>query len=72
MPWWSNYGDAVEYAAPGVSIFSLWNDGGTKIISGTSMAAPHACAVLMLTGGDPKSLGMEDTETYPIIHTVGK
>jgi len=79
MPWWSNYGDAVEYAAPGVSIFSLWKDGGTKTISGTSMAAPHACAVLMLTEGVPSSLREADnyygedidTGIYPIIHTTG-
>ena len=76
---WSNYGDAVEYAAPGVSIFSLWKDGGTKTISGTSMAAPHACAVLMLKGIDvtsdgdavePKDHEIEDVD-YPIIHTGG-
>ena len=49
MPSWSNYGADVDYAAPGVSIFSLWKNGGTNTISGTSMAAPHACAVLMMT-----------------------
>jgi subtilisin family serine protease len=75
MPSWSNYGDAVEYAAPGVSIFSLWKDGGTETISGTSMAAPHACAVLMLTGaGSDGSLAINHTDNndngeYPIIHT---
>ena len=74
MPSWSNYGDAVKYAAPGVSIFSLWKDGGTKTISGTSMAAPHACAVLMLTGAgsdntEAEKYYDEDTGTYPIIHT---
>ncbi|HIG07729.1 MAG TPA: S8 family peptidase [Methylococcaceae bacterium] len=74
MPSWSNYGDAVEYAAPGVSIFSLWKDGGTETISGTSMAAPHACAVLMLTGaGSDGSLAINHTDNndngeYPIIH----
>jgi len=77
MPSWSNYGEVVEYAAPGVRIFSLWKDGGTNTISGTSMAAPHACAVLMLTEGNPHSLGNADnyyvdtidTGEYPIIHT---
>ena len=72
MPWWSNYGDAVEYAAPGVSIFSLWKDGGTKTISGTSMAAPHACAVLMLKGLDHwvNETTIDRNElAYPIIHT---
>jgi len=77
MPWWSNYGEDVEYAAPGVEIFSLWKDGGTKTSSGTSMAAPHACAVLMLTGAGSNGdkavnyyVDTIDTETYPIIHTT--
>lgn len=57
MPSWSNYGSAVAFAAPGVNIFSLWKNGGVKTISGTSMAAPHACAVIMLNGGIPNSDG---------------
>lgn len=31
----------VEFAAPGVSVLSAWNDGGYRSISGTSMATPH-------------------------------
>ncbi|MBE9549588.1 MAG: S8 family peptidase [Proteobacteria bacterium] len=58
MPSWSNYGNPpVDFAAPGVSIFSLWKSGGTNTISGTSMASPHACAVIMMTGGHPSSDG---------------
>jgi subtilisin family serine protease len=73
MPSWSNYGNPpVDYAAPGVSIFSLWMDGGTNTISGTSMAAPHACAVLMMTNGNPKTSGTAgndpDGNPDPIIH----
>ncbi|KAF1950986.1 subtilisin-like serine protease-like protein PR1A [Byssothecium circinans] len=37
----SNYGSVVDILAPGVSILSTWNNGGTNTISGTSMAAPH-------------------------------
>lgn len=49
MPSWSNWGNPpVDYAAPGVSILSTWKGGGTKTISGTSMAAPHAAGVLLL------------------------
>ena len=37
----SNYGNCVDIFAPGVNIKSTWNDGGTNVISGTSMACPH-------------------------------
>lgn len=51
-PSWSNFGNdaaswtfnnsaPVAIAAPGVSILSTWNNGGTNTISGTSMASPH-------------------------------
>ncbi|MGX5172664.1 S8 family peptidase [Aliikangiella sp. IMCC44653] len=73
MASWSNYGNPpVDYAAPGVSIFSLWKNGGTNTISGTSMAAPHACAVIMMTNGNPRSSGNAsndpDGNPDPIIH----
>lgn len=58
MPSWSNYGNPpVDYAAPGVSILSLKNGGGTTTMSGTSMAAPAACAVIMLRNGNPSTDG---------------
>lgn len=72
MPSWSNYGSAVDYAAPGVSIFSLWKGGGTNTISGTSMASPHACAVIMMTNGHPSTSGTAnndpDGNPDPIVH----
>ncbi len=37
---WSNYGPAVDVAAPGVCIYSTWLDDGYNTISGTSMASP--------------------------------
>jgi aqualysin 1 len=39
---WSNYGSCVDVWGPGVGILSTWKGGGTKTISGTSMASPHA------------------------------
>lgn len=55
---WSGPTDPpVEYAAPGVDILSLWYDGGTNTISGTSMASPHMAGVLLVTGGNPSSSG---------------
>lgn len=48
--WGSNRGgDLLTILAPGVSITSTWNDGGTNTLSGTSMSAPHiagAAAIL--------------------------
>ncbi|HYQ57861.1 MAG TPA: S8 family serine peptidase, partial [Draconibacterium sp.] len=53
--YFSNYGNAVDYCAPGYSIKSTWKDGGYNTISGTSMAAPHAAGVLLM--GNPGSGG---------------
>ena len=37
----SNYGAPVDIWAAGLNVISTWNDGGTNMISGTSMATPH-------------------------------
>ncbi|PCE66738.1 peptidase S8 [Sediminicola luteus] len=66
----SNYGSAVDYCAPGVSIASTWKDGGYNTISGTSMASPHAAGVILL--GNPSTDGFvngdPDGNPDPIIH----
>lgn len=45
---WSNYGNCVDWFAPGVGITSDWLNGGTNTISGTSMATPHTAGVAAL------------------------
>jgi subtilisin family serine protease len=69
----SNYGNPpVDYCAPGVSIYSTYKGDAYATMSGTSMAAPHACGVLIVTGGNPKSyeyvLNDPDGNPDPIIH----
>ncbi|NNC61208.1 MAG: S8 family serine peptidase, partial [Eudoraea sp.] len=47
----SNYGNPpVDFCEPGVAIKSTWKGGGYNTISGTSMASPHACGLLLLGG----------------------
>jgi len=45
----SNFGNPpVDFADPGVSVFSTYKDAGYATLSGTSMATPHAAGVLLL------------------------
>ena len=69
--YFSNYGNPpIDYCAPGVSIYSTYKGGSYATMSGTSMAAPHACGVLLL--GTPKADGYvsgdPDGNDDPIIH----
>ncbi|MDX1420731.1 MAG: S8 family peptidase [Rubricoccaceae bacterium] len=47
---WANYGNCVDFFAPGVGITSGWytGDNATNTISGTSMSAPHAAGAAAL------------------------
>jgi subtilisin family serine protease len=47
---WANYGNCIDWFAPGVSITSAWHgaDNAVNTISGTSMAAPHTAGVAAL------------------------
>jgi len=47
---YSNTGSCVDIYAPGTNIISLWNTSktSTHILSGTSMASPHAAGVMAI------------------------
>lgn len=62
----------IEFGAPGVDILSLYKDGGTRTLNGTSMASPHMAGVLLVTGGAPSSDGTvsddPDGDPDPVVH----
>lgn len=66
----SNYGTPVDVIAPGSSVKSTYKDGGYATLSGTSMASPHVCGLLLLgnvsTDGFVTRTGNSDS--YPIAH----
>lgn len=69
--YFSNYGNPpIDFCAPGVSIYSTWKDGGYNTISGTSMASPHVCGLLLLgtVGADGTVNGDPDGNPDPIAH----
>jgi subtilisin family serine protease len=45
---WANYGNCVDWFAPGVGILSSTKDGLSGTANGTSMAAPHTTGVAAL------------------------
>ncbi|PLS03675.1 S8 family peptidase [Neobacillus cucumis] len=61
----SNYGDYVDVAAPGVDIPSTFSNGEYAALSGTSMAAPHVTALAgLIRSINPK---LKNTEVVKII-----
>lgn len=44
----SSWGSCIDMFAPGSSITSAWDNGGTRTISGTSMASPHVAGAAAL------------------------
>ncbi|MBB6171784.1 subtilisin family serine protease [Nocardiopsis mwathae] len=69
----SNFGQVVDVAAPGVCILSTHLRGGHSTLSGTSMAAPHvAGAAGLLAVGDAKPTSRADVmAVYETIKETG-
>jgi subtilisin len=70
----SNYGPAVDIAAPGVCIKSTYpiEQGEYGIISGTSMASPHAAGALALLASAAKPNNALDVMTlYQVVEDAG-
>jgi subtilisin family serine protease len=67
----SNYGNPpIDFAAPGVAVLSTAKGGGVTTLSGTSMATPHVCGLLLF--GIPRTSGNvlndPDGTADPIVH----
>ncbi|HEX2096981.1 MAG TPA: S8 family serine peptidase [Solirubrobacterales bacterium] len=58
----SNWGSAVEVAAPGVCIYSTFPNGGYGSLSGTSMASPHVAGVAAVLANRSNPNSKKDVE----------
>jgi thermitase len=61
----SNYGDYIDVAAPGVSIASTYPNNQYAALSGTSMASPHVTALAALIRSTNPML--KNTEVYEVM-----
>ncbi len=67
----SNFGNPpVDYCAPGSGVFSTYKGNGYATLSGTSMASPHVCGILLIGGitSDGTVSGDPDGNPDPIAH----
>lgn len=79
MAYFSNYGPCNDIFAPGVDIESTWKSNDVKVLSGTSMSAPHvsgAVALLLSRSGfeeiSPKQMKkfIKENATMDIIKNI--
>ena len=59
----SNFGTGVDVWAPGLNVVSTFNDGSTKVLSGTSMATPHVAGLVAYLLGLDSSLSPANVDT---------
>jgi subtilisin len=64
----SNYGATIDIAAPGACILSTYKGGGTKTLSGTSMATPHVTGAIALVPLDLVNYSSRDAA----VNALGK
>ena len=57
----SNYGEAIMFSAPGVNIKSIASKEENSVMSGTSMATPHAVSAIANLKSLNKDLSLEET-----------
>lgn len=64
----SNFGKELDIMAPGVRIVSLYTNGHTCKLSGTSMAAPHVVGVAALVISNQNTLTIEEIKSRLFEH----
>lgn len=69
LAYFSNYGNALDIVAPGVSIFSTVWDDSYDYMSGTSMSAPHVAGVAALVLSYNPDYTLEQVESAIINNT---
>jgi subtilisin family serine protease len=66
---WASYSNfsnpPVDYCAPGSSIYSTYKNGSYATLSGTSMAAPHVCGILLLGSITSDGTVIDDPDGNP-------
>lgn len=71
---YSNYGQHINFSAPGTSIYSAYIGGSNvyKYLSGTSMATPHATAVFALILSNPSYADLSCSDIKYLLETCAE